>query len=259
MTPMRHPPPWRLTTLVFGLLASGPVSAGELDYSLGVDLPITLASGGLWAGLYLADLPATPTAAQHAPGGLDGLSPFAQVEGPAVVSDVLLYGTLLGSAAVTTALAGDGDRGIAFGVWTQTFTLTASVTEVVKRAVDRPRPYVYGGELTGDADDFQSFYSGHTSLVGAGSFAMARSLDVLRAPSVAGRVALYGSAAALTAGVGAARVLAGRHFVSDVLVGGVVGASMGFVVPELHRRSDLAVNLGSYGDGAYVALSGSIP
>ncbi len=232
-------------------------SAETLDYDLGVELPLTLGAGGLWLGLYLADLPATPSPVHGRPEGIDAMSPFRQVDGPVLVSDVLLYGTLAGTAAATTVFAGKGSRATAFGVWAEVFVINGTMTDITKRAVDRPRPYVYGGMRTGEADDYQSFYSGHTSFVASSAFATARTLDVLRAPTTPVRVALYAGAGALTVAAGTSRVLAGKHFVSDVLVGGVIGASTGWLIPELHRNTELQVRLGA--GSQRVSLSVSSP
>ena len=46
---------------------------------------------------------------------------------------------------------------------------------------------------------------------------------------------IWTSAALIPAITGYLRVKAGRHFTSDVLVGFLVGAAVGWVIPELHR------------------------
>jgi membrane-associated phospholipid phosphatase len=43
----------------------------------------------------------------------------------------------------------------------------------------------------------------------------------------------YGAAALYTVGVGSFRVAAGKHYVSDVATGALVGAAVGILVPRL--------------------------
>src|SRR2546423_585667 len=56
-------------------------------------------------------------------------------------------------------------------------------------------------------------------------------------------------------GVGLLRVLAGRHFPTDVLAGAAAGAAIGLTVPRLHRRA--AAFVAPVRGGAAVVLSGA--
>lgn len=47
---------------------------------------------------------------------------------------------------------------------------------------------------------------------------------------------VLGVGLALSTTVGIGRVLGGEHFPSDVVAGAAIGASVGWLVPELHRR-----------------------
>jgi undecaprenyl-diphosphatase len=97
---------------------------------------------------------------------------------------------------------------------------TASVVEVVKRSTGRLRPDVshgatvfQGPSRSADAlGDAQSFPSGHTASAGAYSGALAAFYPPLRPAMVL-----------LTCGTGASRIWKERHFLSDCLVGGVLG------------------------------------
>jgi membrane-associated phospholipid phosphatase len=142
-------------------------------------------------------------------------------------------------------------------LYSEAILIDGAVTEVAKWAVRRPRPYTYDARL-GEADDDLSFFSGHTSWLAAASFSTARSIDLTTSPSLGARIGLYGSAAAVTAVMGAMRVAAGMHYPSDVLVGAAVGASIGWLVPELHRSERMRwVATTSLGDSARLTLTGS--
>lgn len=123
-------------------------------------------------------------------------------------------------------------------MWGETMLLQSGMNELVKGLFHRTRPYVYdentplSRKTTSDAR--ASFYSGHTGTAAAMSFFTAKVLsdylDNRRA-----RIFLWGATATLPVVVGILRVDAGRHFPSDVIVGYVTGAAIGYLVPELHK------------------------
>ena len=105
--------------------------------------------------------------------------------------------------------------------------------------VRRVRPLAYNEELpiserTGDAKT-NSFYSGHVSNAAASTFFLAKVFTDYHHIKGWKRIGIYTIAAIPPAVVGHFRLRAGRHFRSDVIVGFLVGATTGIVVPELHR------------------------
>jgi len=117
-----------------------------------------------------------------------------------------------------------------------------------KLAVARPRPFLYGRPATDplvrDAGNYVSFYSGHASIAFAAGMSYAETF-ALRHPDSPYRWLVYLGAGTAGAGIATLRVLAGRHFPSDVLVGAAAGSAVGLLVPFLHAR----------GAGASVAAS----
>ena len=216
------------------LLASASAQPFQVD--LAVDGPLTLATGAIWMGLYLGahrqvdQIDAEPA---RLPRGIDSLASLTLHEGFARASDVLLYGSF-GGAFVANIAEGwkDQPSGRALMV-AEAFAINGVLTELVKYAVRRPRPYTYD-HREGIGDDL-SFFSGHSSFVAAAGFTTARSIDISGAASPQLRAGLYGGATVLALATAALRVAAGKHYPSDVLVGLAVGASVGFLVPELHR------------------------
>jgi membrane-associated phospholipid phosphatase len=111
--------------------------------------------------------------------------------------------------------------------------------EIFRRAVRRPRPYLYVPGVYPDArttaEANLSFYSGHTSAIFA--FAVTTGYTfTLRHPHSKWNWPLWIGLMALCVSEGMLRVASGDHFPTDVLVGAVAGASIGLLVPFLHRR-----------------------
>ncbi|RMG19530.1 MAG: phosphatase PAP2 family protein [Deltaproteobacteria bacterium] len=226
-----------------------------------IDLPVTLGAGALFAGLSMgAERQAVQSgvAPQAGPGGIDRLAVLELREEFLLPSDlVLLTGVGLGVAA--SAVDGWWDDGAPWArllLFAEALAVNGALTELAKYAVRRPRPYTYRERL-GVVDDDLSFFSGHTSNVAAATFFAARSIDVSGEVSAPLRVALYGGAGLLTLAVAALRVAAGKHWPSDVLTGAVVGGSVGFLVPELHRHAPVRALLLPTPHGGSVAVAGS--
>lgn len=145
--------------------------------------------------------------------------------------------------------------------------LTGGTTLVVKELVGRERPWVHNASLpaserlaladrAGD-DAFRSFFSGHTSAAFATAALMSTIYTDLHGRTRAS-YALWAGSMSVAALTGYARVKAGQHYPSDVLVGAVVGASIGWLVPTLHRTgrtSDAEVQAGPLGFAVRVPWS----
>lgn len=121
-------------------------------------------------------------------------------------------------------------------VLAESFLINQAMTQVTKKLVNRPRPFVYGlrsgdSELEMD-DSYLSFYSGHTSSAFAISMAYAKTY-ARRHPG-GKRALVYGLAIGAATATGALRIGARKHFPTDVLVGAGSGIAIGLIVPGLH-------------------------
>lgn len=156
------------------------------------------------------------------------------------ISDGLLVASVLAPAVYLTGTSiddADGDRLLIYG---ETMAINVGVASLVKHLVQRPRPYVYSTDpevraYAKDAgrDAYMSFYSGHAAATFGAAMSGAYLLGASEASKSARSVAFGAGfgAAAMTATL---RVRAGKHFVSDVLVGAIVGTAIGATVPALH-------------------------
>ena len=234
-------------------IAPAPPRPERLVVDWGVDVPVTLATGAFYLGLSLGESrqPLSIAAPAKPPGGLDGLAVLTLHPAPARAADILLGATL--ALAFGADVVDGWHDGIPWNrvmLYAETIMVVGAVTEATKWVVRRPRPYTYTKRL-GIPDDDLSFFSGHTSNTAAAAFTLARTLDLTHDLGLGGRVLVYGGATALTAVVGVLRVVSGKHFPSDVIVGACVGGAIGFLVPELHRAPGLMVAAAPTADGGF--------
>jgi hypothetical protein len=153
-----------------------------------------------------------------------------------------------GYALVDPIVSGVRDGRSAFFVdailYAESATITSALTKMTKIAVRRPRPIDYrncGADSTSafcqDDTNLQlSFFSGHASATAALSgtatyLAFARSGWRSKRPWIT-----LAAGTLLTTFVSYERVRSGDHFPTDVIVGSMVGGSIGVLVPHLHRR-----------------------
>ena len=136
-------------------------------------------------------------------------------------------------------------------VYGQALAINELLTQILKAAIRRPRPYAYldpadvddpsdRADLIADqmeADVAWSFPSGHTSAAFAASTAGATllTLELLGRAHWAIAVAWIGGTG-IAATTGAMRVLSGRHFPSDVVTSALLGSAVGIAVPLAHWR-----------------------
>ncbi|WP_243409374.1 phosphatase PAP2 family protein [Pontibacter virosus] len=157
------------------------------------------------------------------------------------ISDIPFYG----SFALPFLLAFNDDvrsnAGQVFGMYVQTMAITGALFTMSSAYNPRTRPLVYSpdveiGEKT-RANARNSFYAGHTTAAAAASFFFAKVFHDFNPDSPA-RTYVWLGAATVPAAVGYLRLRAGKHFLSDNLLGYAVGAAVGVVVPQLHKKTN---------------------
>jgi membrane-associated phospholipid phosphatase len=161
------------------------------------------------------------------------------------VSNVWAFALLpiasVGSALVATGPHASDGAGLRAGVIVlESAALSAAAVQSVKFFVARERPFAHYGHgdssstySVDDRDSHLSFPSGHTALATSlgVSLAMTAQLEDSRAAPW-----LWGAAAAMSISTGALRMIAEKHYFTDVAAGALVGAATGVIVPLLHRR-----------------------
>ncbi|MBC7693269.1 MAG: phosphatase PAP2 family protein [Methylotenera sp.] len=116
------------------------------------------------------------------------------------------------------------------------------ITESIRVTVQRPRPFVYAdpARLGMDPAHYTSFISGHTSFAAAASTACVLILLGRQAPAwLVGVTTFIGGA--LIVSTGLFRVLAGRHFATDVVFAAIAGIASAVCVAWIHKRNNRAL------------------
>ena len=267
----------RSSVLILGalgvlLLASSDARADgvrELRYDARIDVAVT-SVGGLWwltSEIMKADLvPEKCRWCYRAEDGADLLNSvdggvrrrllWKNTETAATVSSVLGFFVEPAAMMGLTALSSANDHAIdRFPVdallITEATVLAGDINQVAKFAFARERPFVHYLPRVPDAiraltdspsDDNLSFFSGHTTL----AFAVATSagtINSLRNYRLAPLV--WGAGMTMAVTVAYLRIAADKHYMSDVMVGAVVGSIVGIGVPLLFHSATSASTSGT--------------
>lgn len=229
--------------------------------SLEVDLPVLLLGVSSASSYFLMGETAPPPCAPRCdPTRVNAFDrPFAGRYSTRwqTVGDVATAATLVLVPLTILAgeRAGDGLRDIL--VVAEAALVTSAVQVPLSYAVARPRPRLYGDSAPlserDDANGGRSFFSGHVANCVAATIATHGALRRLRRPKLAWTALVVGMGG--SALVGVARVGAGSHFPSDVLVGALVGTGIGIAVPALHTAQLQVAPLAS-SNGAGLTIAG---
>lgn len=138
----------------------------------------------------------------------------------------------------------------------ETILLNEALTGITKAVIKRPRPFTYNQEVpenirTEKASNF-SFFSGHTSYTAALSFFTAKVISDNTDNNTVKAIA-WSSAFLWPAATGYFRYKAGMHFPTDIITGYIVGATIGYLVPQLHKIKPEKEDQNSQMSSMYVA------
>jgi membrane-associated phospholipid phosphatase len=238
---LRRAAAWGLAAALGAAPASAQAPALRFDARLlpaGSVLAATTAVG-LAPVLFASDLPHA-TCAPCDPAGLPGIdrgTVGAVRSGAATVSTATLLATAGGAGLLLFGEA-HGDLRIAredLTVLAQTVGTATLLTNWAKVLFHRPRPFRYIPAAVGTGDGAESglsFPSGHTSAAFAAAFAY-WSIQTRRGQARAHGAGIAALVASATA-TGVLRVVARKHFPTDVAAGAVLGAAVGWAVPLLY-------------------------
>jgi len=171
-------------------------------------------------------------------------------------SDVFWGGSHLLPLVFLTKQEGKREIGKIGGMFGEVFLLNVGITALTKYTVRRARPFVYNPSIDIDKKQTKTartaFLSGHTSMTAANCFFVAKVFTDLY-PNSAWKPAVWTGAAIVPALTGYLRVKAGKHYPTDTIAGYALGATIGFLVPHLHKKQDSRLTL--YGGTNGVAMN----
>jgi hypothetical protein len=235
------------------LLATDPAATAQSATSspyrtrFAVDAPITLGLGAVSGlGLYLVQQKKGLSDAELARLTKNDVPKFDRFaagnysKSAQTAGDFLCYGSLLAAPGLL-ALNEDvrGHYGQMLGLYLQTMLATDAIFTTTVGSVTRYRPFLYGAEGGGSRNSkiaTNSFFAGHTAHTATATFFAAKVFHDYN-PGSRAEPFVWGAAALVPAAVAYTRIEAGKHFLSDNIVGYVVGATVGVVVPQLHKTS----------------------
>jgi membrane-associated phospholipid phosphatase len=214
---------------------------------LSIDLPVTVAGTVLWVVPFavLSNELAPPPCDPCDRANINRLDrPFAGDHVAAARPAAYALEGAVGAVLVALSIADYGPSD--YRAWltdllvgAEVLAVQGALDEAVRRAVRRPRPFLYQpGAYPSERSSGESalaFYSGHTSAIVALSIFTAWSFQ-LRHPRSPWRYVLWITLLGASAAEGVLRIAAGDHFPTDVLTGVVVGVGVGLAVPALHLR-----------------------
>jgi len=163
----------------------------------------------------------------------------------AIVSDVVAYGvvplsTMAGAFLATGPHATEGAGSRAAVIVVESAAVSAAIVQGFKFTTVRKRPYIRygtgnpsGGYNVGDEDSRLGFPSGHTALATSLTVALATTATIEESSAAPW---FWAGAAVASVTVGSLRMMAEKHYFTDVAVGALVGAACGVTIPLLHRR-----------------------
>jgi membrane-associated phospholipid phosphatase len=151
-------------------------------------------------------------------------------------------GTLIASPLALAALHDVRSDAATVGVmYLETMLLATFAPGIGKGCVTRTRPFVYNPDAPLDrkleAEARRSWPSGHTTLAFASAVFLASVYGDYH-PDSTSRYYVWGGALLTAAAVGFMRFEAGAHFPTDILSGALLGSTLGWLVPFVHRSRD---------------------
>lgn len=132
------------------------------------------------------------------------------------------------------------------GLYVESLSTTSALFTITAGLTNRARPLVYSEEAPMARrmrkNSKRSFYSGHVAATATALFFAAKVYADFN-PDSSLRPYFWTAAFVIPAGVSYFRLKAGKHFLTDIVLGYTLGALTGYLVPELHKRKDRSLSI----------------
>ena len=169
---------------------------------------------------------------------IDRFASYNYSESAANLSDILLYTCIASPFLLLSSNAVRNDFGTVYGMYAEALLFGIGLPSYGKGGAQRIRPYAYNPEapiekkLTSESK--KSFFSGHTSAAFTSTIFLS-SVYSTYYPDSKWKPYIWTGSILIASTVGYFRITAGAHFLTDVLVGALVGASIGYIIPKIHE------------------------
>jgi membrane-associated phospholipid phosphatase len=154
------------------------------------------------------------------------------------LSDILVISCVASPLLLLSSKSIRNDAGIIAGMYLQSLIFGIAIPAYGKGGLQRVRPYAYNPDapldmkLTSEAK--RSFISGHTSMAFT-SMVFLSTVYSTYYPDSNARPYIWAGSLLLASTVGYLRIAAGSHFLTDVIVGAIAGAAVGYLIPKWHE------------------------
>jgi membrane-associated phospholipid phosphatase len=157
------------------------------------------------------------------------------------LSDILLYTCLASPILLLSSKSIRNDISVISGMYLESLILGVALPAFGKGGVQRVRPYAYNPDVPMDikmtSEAKKSFFSGHTTMSFM-SMVFFSTIYGTYYPDSNAKPYVWAGSLVLASSVGYLRIVSGRHFLSDVLLGAIVGSAIGYIIPKIHETDE---------------------
>ncbi|HET8885494.1 MAG TPA: phosphatase PAP2 family protein [Salinimicrobium sp.] len=126
-------------------------------------------------------------------------------------------------------------------LFVETMATTGAIYTLTAGTVQRSRPFVYNESLSDTKrksnNSQRSFFAGHTAATASATFFAAKVYQDFN-PDSPYIPYVWAGAAIIPASVAYLRTTSGNHFLTDNIIGYAIGAGVGILVPQLHKKGN---------------------
>ena len=162
------------------------------------------------------------------------------------ISDWLLFSCIAAPFTLLFSSKVQNDAVTVYGIYAESLLYGTSLPFYGKAGAKRVRPYVYNSETPlsqkTTAEAKRSFFSGHTAVAFSSMIFLSTVYNTYY-PESRYIPFVWSGSILLASSVGYFRIAAGDHFLTDVLVGAIVGSAVGYLIPRLHEVKKTHDNL----------------